>query len=212
MKEDFVKYQCRECHETLCTKSHNLKGVHLDLSCNITTSTDRSPKWYRIMSESELNKQTKKEIPMITKQEEPELMTMRKAYKKSNPHDTLRCEENENDTFECRSDYIYDKSIPFRFANSEKWQIIKAEPVILSANQSYLKSSVYKENYRKPPKEYIVGFNDGDKNGQLKELLRTHKLLCAIQILSNNCDHDGLSSLTKNVIDEFENLKPLNKE
>lgn len=94
----------------------------------------------------------------------------------------------------------------------EDFEIIKPVPEVLT-KEEYWNKYFYDGFVHDDYEHYVkTAFRKGTDNGQLKEQLRTHKLLCAIQHLSNNCDHDGLSTLTKNVLDEFENLKPLNEE
>lgn len=106
-------------------------------------------------------------------------------------------------TIKVKKKDIYDFPMTWHEYNSNKWQIKRAEPRVLSAVESL-------EYYKNKPgpagyfdQEMIEMFNKGDKNGQLREWLRPEQveLREAVEDLFKG-------GSTTRVTDAIKNLKP----
>ena len=94
---------------------------------------------------------------------------------------------------------------------SDQWQIKKAEPRILTAEEWIRKKHYIKNNPHPMYKKYDIddiadAFNAGDKNGQLREWLRTEQveLRNSIKSILLEPDYKILNKLKK----LFKDLKP----
>lgn len=93
------------------------------------------------------------------------------------------------------------------FSKSDKWQVKKAEPKIYdSAEEAIL--NLYDEPDLQ--ENFIHCFQEGDKNGQLKEWKRTEKFReAAMKWSSQQAGNiDRLSHASRNLIHELMALKP----
>lgn len=129
-------------------------------------------------------------------------MEFKAAYEKANNEDSLFSERKGD---KLRKDQIRNVDQVVGMLSVTDWQIIKPESKVLSATQSYLKSSIYQENYRRPPREYTIGHSDGHKNGRLERDGEVNEIIQKIQ----SDMQMGQAFNWEYFVSEWENLKPL---
>jgi hypothetical protein len=145
----------------------------------------------------------------------PEYYTMRACFDICGDNDIPFVEGLYNDehtlTKKIAIDHHHSPSI--EAALSDKWQIKRAEPVVLSADE-YLKKN-YNVNTDGDlillPHHFIDVFNSADKNGQLREWLRPEQveLRCIVAIMLNKWSKTTFSIEDKvELLRIFGNLKP----
>jgi hypothetical protein len=210
-------WKCEQCHKTVCIKGHNLRGEHLDLSCNV--QAERLTKWVR-QDDEDFDPQKhsdQEDIAIVMKDKQPELMTLQEAHKKANIGDKI--------TFHGRLAYVKREKnesvvILETQANEEEWQVIPAEPVVLSADE--WEKSYYAIDQSEPlydSNDLKNGFDAGDKNGQrrrdkeYKEPMKAFiELLEKAKRYMENHNCNDFTAYIEQSEKTLKNIKPLEKE
>ncbi len=172
------KFKCDVCEDGPCFVNNTT------LEC-----LDYNPEW--------------KEVQVTTEHKKCGTMSLREVMGKSEEHDSLKCHAVDGSELTILKKNLGDVHV--KFAISNLWQILPPESKVLSANQAYLKSSVYKENYRKPPREYIIGYGDGTGNGQNKERKNLQPLIDAV----GKYTEGNIEWHESGILEAYENIKPL---
>lgn len=150
-------------------------------------------------------------------------MNLKEAFERANDGDTL-VDNHSTATF-LKGDY---KNIMVSLVASFSigWEVIPAEPKVLSEDEAFERDEVQdmiggNEKWNHGCEVgYRTGFQDGDKNGQLKEWLNHKELREAVSALINsivyaswaNMDFLDYREYVKMIKKAHENLKPLNVE
>ncbi len=101
-------------------------------------------------------------------------------------------------------------SLSFSSAMKNDWEIIKKEPKILNVRE-IIASTMQRDGEMAMECEYRR-IRMAMQNGRLERDLEFRPLIDSVSKLFDKADHDGVSKITQKIFDEFENLKPLNKE
>jgi len=146
-----------------------------------------------------------------------EYMTMKQAFE-CNDEDSPFLQDGFNSAFRKSKKHILENPKSFSVypghALSESWQVQKAEPKVLSADE-WVEKNIGKYWGRwstagvSTETEFgIESFRAGDKNGQLKEWNRMKEFREAVSVLYEKAAHEAISTITKKVLEEFKNLTP----
>ena len=94
---------------------------------------------------------------------------------------------------------------------SDKWQVQKAEPKVLTVEECFKKYSIRQmEKDFAPGRDYFhFGFGDGKGQGRLERDLEVRPVVKAIQKYQND---DSIEFHESGIFEALENLKPLNDE
>lgn len=109
-------------------------------------------------------------------------MELKEAYEKANNNDKLfHMETDDGHEYKELKKYFYESEVSPYIVLSDKWQIIKHDPKVLTAEESWIERC-YPDISPKAKTAYLSGFDDGKPQGKLE---RDQELMPAIQAAQN---------------------------
>lgn len=205
-------FKCSECGDG-CVMSE-LDGSGDPDNC-IYNETDRPVKWqeteeYQIIKIKradfdvylkQANDRAKNESADKFKTKEPEMMTLQEAFEKAKKGQRI---EHPTEASFIKNDTPPPFDLSYKSAIEKKWQIIPAEPNVLSAEDYIMSKSFPYSEYN----DIREAFKSGDKNGQLKQWINHKELRGAAEQFEKRYPASN-DPLFKNAL---KNLKPFKPE
>jgi len=110
---------------------------------------------------------------------------------------------------------VFDRALLADQFLKDDWQVIRPEPKVLTSDEYVEWKDENRESHGKLPlsgESYastVKDFEAGHKNGRLERDFELRPLIQAVRDLYLIADHDGVSTYTQKVFNEFSNLPQL---